>query len=166
MAIVASARMIISLLGATSPASPRFGELSRTLENGSGGARWTHGQASGMIDHVYQVDGTLAAAATDSYNTLAAGSLTDLLGGAIDLDELKAFVLVCNTGSIKFVAPAANFLSLFVAATDGINLTAGQAIGLDLAAAGLAVGANGKFDITDTFGGAGSTYSLMFVGSN
>lgn len=165
MAIV-SARMIILLRGESSPASPRDGVIGTTLENGSGGARWTNGQASGMVDKIYRTEGTLAAAGIDSYNVLAAGSLNDIVGGVIDLDEMKAFELVCVTGSIKLVAPAANFLSLFVAATDGVNLTAGQTIALDFGAAGISLGANGKFDITDTFGGAGSTYSLMFVGSN
>ena len=161
-----SARMIIALLGETAPTSPRTGALSATLENASGGARWTDGQASGMIDRIYRSNGTLAAAATDLFDVLAAGSLTDIIGSAIDLDELKSFALVCNTGSIKLLAPAANFLGLFGAAGDLINLSAGQSIGFDFAAGGLSVGANGKFNIGDTFGGAGSTYSLMFVGSN
>lgn len=166
MAAIASARLLISLIGKVAPASPVDGEVGASLENGSGGARWTNGQASGQIDHPYRVEGTLAAAAVDSYNVITAGALRDINGGVINLKQLKGFALVCNTGSIKLVAPAANFLSLFGAATDWINLTAGQMIALDLGVLGITVSTNGKFDIADTFGGAGSTYSLMFIGSN
>ena len=163
---IASARLVISLRGEIAPLATRDGIVGRTLENGSGGARWTNGQASGMVDVVYQKDGTLAAAVTDSYNVVGAGGLSDLLGGAINLKQLKALVLICNTGSIKLVAPAANALSIFGAATHFFNLTAGQMIALDLGVLGITVSTNGKFDITDTFGGAGSTYSLEFIGAN
>lgn len=162
----ASARMIISLRGEITPATPRDGALGATLENGSGGARWTNGQASGMVDKVYRAEGTLAASATDAYDLLAAGALNDLLGAAVDLDELKALTIVCVTGSIKILAPGANFLPIFGAAGDYILLTAGQTIGFDFGAAGLSLGTSSKFSVVDTAGGAGSTYSLMFVGSN
>jgi len=165
-ASVTSARLVISLQGVATAASPLTGETSRTLENGSGGARWTDGQASGMVDRVYERDGTLTAAAVDTYDVLAAGGLKDLQGRAIDLDELKAFTLVCVTGSIKLLAPATNFLPLFGATGDFINLTAGQTQAFDFGAAGLSLGTSGKFNVVDTAGGSGSTYSLMFAGSN
>jgi hypothetical protein len=119
-----------------------------------------------MVDRVYEKDGTLGAAAVDTYDVLAAGGLKDLQSRAIDLDELKALTLVCVTGSIKLLAPATNFLPLFGATGDFINLTAGQTQAFDFGAAGLSLGASGKFNVVDTAGGAGSTYSLMFVGSN
>ena len=161
-----SAQLIISLQGAQAPAAPVNGGLDRSVNNGSGGARWTNGPASGQINRVYQTDGTLAAAATDSYNVITAGALKDLLGATLNLVQLKGLVLTCLTGSIKLMAPAANFLSVFEAASHGVNLTAGQTIGFDLGALGITVSTNGKFDITDTFGGAGSTYSLELIGSN
>lgn len=162
----ASARLIISLRGSTVPDAPRDGELGRTLENGSGGARWTHGQAVGQIDRVYQADAVLTAAASKSHDLLAAGLLKDVIDQLIDLDELKAISLVCLTGSIKIVAPAANFLPIFGAAGDFIALSAGQTMAFDFGAGGLVFALNSKFDIVDTFGGSGSTFSLMFVGSN
>ena len=166
MAAVSSARLVISLVASTVPASPVAGELTASLENGSGGARWTDGQASGMIDRAYRVEGTLAAAAVDTYDVLAAGSLRDINGAVIDLDEIKGLVLKCNTGSIKFLAPAANFLTFFGATGDYINLTAGQMIAVDFATAGTLLTTNSKFNVVDSFGGSGSTYSLMFIGSN
>lgn len=166
MAAVTSARLVLSLVGSTVPASPVAGELTASLDNGSGGARWTDGQASGMVDRVYRVEGTLAAAAVDTYDVLAAGSLRDINGAVIDLDEIKGFALKCVTGSVKLLAPAANFLAFFGATGDYINLTAGQMIAIDFAAAGTTLSTNSKFNVVDSFGGAGSTYSLMFIGSN
>ena len=161
-----SARLVISLRGMTTPTAPVEGELARTLENGNGGARWTDGQASGQVDRVYQADGTLAASATDQYDLLAAGGLKDILSRAVDLDELKAFELTCVTGWIKFTAPGANFLPLFGAAGDYISLTAGQTLAFDFGAAGISLGTSGKFNIVEAAGGSGSTYSIMFAGSN
>lgn len=163
---VASARLVISLVGSTVPSTPRGGEITASLENGSAGARWTDGQSSGQIDRIYRADGAVAAAATASYNVLTAGALTDLLGTLINLQKLKAFELYCISGAVRWVAPAANALALFGAATHSVALSAGQTLAIDFGAAGLSVGANGKFDVTDTAGGAGSTYSIMFVGSN
>jgi hypothetical protein len=119
-----------------------------------------------MVDRVYQVDGTLTALQVAQYDVLAAGALTDVLGDAVDLDELKGFTLTCVTGSIKIVAPAANFLAVFAAAADALHLSVGQTLAFDFAAGGLAIGTSSKFNVVDTAGGVGSTYSLMFVGSN
>lgn len=162
----ASAHLTISLRGSVAPAAPRDGALGAVVENGSSGDRWTNGQAAGMVDRIYRRDSTLAAAATDSYDLLAAGSLTDILTQAVDLDEAKAMVLACLTGSIKMVAPALNFLPIFGGAGHLINLSAGQMMAFDLGASGLLLSANAKFEITDTFGGTGSTYSIMIAGSN
>lgn len=164
-ASVTSARLVISLRGVATAASPLEGEAARTLENGNGGARWTDGQASGMVDRVYQADETLTSGQTVTYDALAAGSLKDVQGRAIDLDELKAFTLVCNTGAIKMVAPASNFLPLFGAAGDFLALSAGQTVALDFGAAGMSLGTSGKFNVVENAGGA-ATYSIMFAGSN
>jgi len=124
--------------------------------------RWTQGIASGNVDRRYLVDGTLAGSATDSYNLLAAGSLTDDYGQAIDADELKGLVLKCVTGQITFLAPGANQLGCFNAAADGIILAAGQTMALDFGAGGLDVTVNSLFDVDDS-GGAGSTYELWLI---
>lgn len=165
MAVVTSARLLISLRGVTVPASPVEGEASRTLENGNGGARWTDGQASGQVDRVYQSDEALTSGQTVTYDLLAAGSLKDMQGRAVDLDEIKAFELVCVTGAIKLVAPASNFIPLFGAAGDFLALSAGQTLALDFGAGGLSLGTSGKFNVVENAGGA-ATYSIMFAGSN
>mgnify|MGYP003631766249 CR=1 FL=1 len=141
------------------------GALSALLENATGGRRWTEGQASGNIDRVFYNEYTVGSTETDSYDVLAAGSLLDLLGQAIDLDELKVLVVKCTSGSIQIAAPAANFLGIFADATDLINFTSGQTVAFDFGAAGLAIGTDSKFDIIET---ASSTaaYSIAFIGSN
>ncbi len=166
MATSASAHLHIKLDAETLADSPHETLPARDLlENAVGGERWTNGQGSGQIDRVYKVAGTLGAGATDNYNALAAGSLTDVYGQAIDLDELKGIVIRCLTGQITFEAPGASFLSCFKAAADGIVLVAGHSIGLSFGAGGIDVTANSTFDIDDS-GGAGSTYELEFIGAN
>ncbi len=124
--------------------------------------RWTDGTASGQVDRVYRHDGTLGAGATDDFDLLAAGGLTDVFEQAIDADELKAIAIVCNTGEIEFRGDAANQISLFTAVSEGITLSAGQAAGFNLGATGIDVTTNSKFEVFDSDGG-GSTYSLFLI---
>ena len=141
------------------------GPRKTELHNGTTGRRWTHGTASGQADRNYRrIDRTLAIGATDSYNLLAAGALTDPNGQAIDLDELKGLVLYCSDGEVNFEGPGALDLPLFKAPGNGIVLSAGQMVAFDLGAAGLTLGASASFDITET-DGAGSTYSLILFGA-
>jgi len=147
------------------PSSPYTGQTVADLNNGSTGARWTNGTGSAQCDRIYKKSGTLAASATDTLNLLAAGSLTDALGQAIDLDELKVVMVKCLTGSIKFVRAASNGAALFTAAGEGINLAAGQSVAVDLGAGGLSLSTNASLSITDTAGGSGSTYELVLAGA-
>lgn len=161
--------MWITIRSSLTPSSPHAGDTIDDLENVVGGHATTQGQGASQADRVYHKLGTLAAAATDSYNTLAAGSLLDSQGQAIDLDELKMISVKCLTGAIKIDAPAANAMGFFGTATDFVPLRAGQTWGLDLVGTdglGLDVTVNSKFDIVDTFGGTGSTYEIEFVGAN
>ena len=51
-------------------------------------------------------------------------------------------------------------------AGDGFLLTAGQSMAVEFGAAGLAVGSNGTFEVTETSGSAGATYKILFLGAN
>lgn len=126
----------------------------------------TNGQGSGQADRAYFASRTLSASATHTYNVLAAGSLTDLLGQAIDLDEIKGLSVECLTGAIKVVGGASNALAAFTGAGDGLLLTAGQSMAVEWGAAGLAVGSNGTFEVTETSGSAAATYKILFIGAN
>ncbi len=162
MATSASAWVYIGLKAWTAPSSPHEGNpvLDR-VENVAGGERWTHGAGSGQIGKAYRKSGTLGVSATDAFNLLAAGALTDVYGQTIDADELKAIVVRCVTGSIRFLATAGTPLGCFGAAGDYLTLAAGHTLGLSFGATGLDVTTNSLFSITD--GGAGSTYELELI---
>jgi hypothetical protein len=145
------------------PASPFSQSIGHTLENVTGGEGWRNGTASGQVDRVYMVSGSLGSGATDAYDLLAAGSLTDALGQAIDADELKALILRCDTGAIEMTANATNGIGLFKAASDGINLGAGNTAGFSFGAAGLDVTTDSKFNITEATSGAAATYTLWLI---
>jgi len=146
------------------PSSPITGAILAKLENATGGRFWTQGTSTGNADRVYLADVTLTSGQTVNYNTLAAGSLTDIAGQAIDLDELKGLIVLCNTGAIKIDAPAANFIGIFADANGAIKLGAGNCAAFDLGAGGLNVATDSKWDITET-ASAAATYSIMFWGA-
>ena len=94
---------------------------------------------------------------------LAAGSLEDIIGQAIDADEAKALVVLCTDGEIKVTGAAANGLGCFTAASEGNALSEGQFVAIGLGKAGLDVTVNSKFDITETSGTATAAYTLGLI---
>lgn len=172
MATAYSALMQIVLIAEETPdvtVDPgATGGLAVKVENANGGRRWSDGTGDGKIGRDYKRIRTIGAGGTDSYNTLAAGSLLTPNGAAIDLDELKGLVLKVTSGQIQLAAPAANFLGIFSDATDVINLNATgglKCIALDFGSDGLDVTVNSTFDIIETSGAAGAVYELSFVGA-
>lgn len=153
----------IRALAELSPASPLTGAVKGEILSEQ---RTTNGQGSGQADRAYFASRSLSASATHTYNVLAAGSLTDLLGQSIDLDEIKGLAVECLTGAIKVVGGASNALGAFTGAGDGLLLTAGQSMAVEFGGAGLAVGSNGTFEVTETSGSAGATYKILFLGAN
>jgi hypothetical protein len=165
--VSAHARIMIEATSTPAANAGKSGPRLSLLENATGGTYWTSGNASGQADTIYNPGlKTLAAAATDSYNTLAAGALTDIEGATVDLDELKCIVVRCVSGAIKIDAPAANYMGFFGTATDYVPLGAGQTWAMDFGPGGLNVTVNSKFDIVDTNGGSGSTYYIEMVGAS
>jgi hypothetical protein len=127
--------------------------------------RWKQGTGSGQNDREYQRKRTVGAGATDSYNTLAAGSLVDRLNQAIDLDEFKSVSIKCTDGQIEVVGSAGNPLPMFTGAGEGFNLSAGQMCAFSLGSAGIDVTVNSLFEITETSTTAPATYVLTFTGA-
>lgn len=158
--LLAHCRMLLEV-DTTSAAgvSGTFGEsaLKRIIEIDT---RWTEGNGSGQVQREFFEERALTAAATQSYNLLAAGSLTDRFGQAIDADEIKALIIKPVSGSFVLNMPAANGFGLMTDPTDLINIPSGG-ICMSWGAAGLDVTTNGKFDITDT--GAAGTYQIAFI---
>jgi hypothetical protein len=149
-------------LAELSPASPLTGAVKGEIV---AELRTTNGQGSGQADRAYFASRSLTSGQTHTYNVLAAGSLTDMLGQAVDLDEVKGIVVECLTGAIKVVGGASNGLAAFTGAGDGIALSAGQTIGLEFAAAGVTVGSNGTFEVTETASST-ATYKILIIGAN
>lgn len=169
-ATLSGALLHIKAMADLVPSSPHAGVINDTLENATGGRRWTNGTSSGNANTVYYRDrDALGAGATDSYNFLAAGALTDVFGATVDLDELKVLVVVCDSGQIAIEAPAANFLGIFSDATDLINMKASggaNCVAFDFGAAGLDVTANASIDIIEKSGATTADYRILAIGAS
>ena len=162
MATATSAVLHILASASVKSTSPHLGDITETLENTTGGTRWTDGTGSGQVDRAYRVTGSLGSGATNSYNLLAAGALLDVFGQAIDGDELKGMVIKVTSGTIALEAPAANFLGIFADATDLINLANGMTIAFDFGSTGLDITTNASFDIVEKAAST-ATYELWLI---
>jgi len=151
----------IRSLAELTPDSPQTGAVKGEI---SIDTRTANGIGSGQADRAYFAERSLSSGATHTYNVLAAGSLTDMLGQAIDLDEVKAITVQCLTGAIKVEGGSANVLAAFTGANEGINLAAGQSFAMDLGPAGVSVGSNGTFVVTETAASTAS-YRILIVGA-
>lgn len=154
--------LLLNFLG-DAKTTPRTDQPGGSLENVVGGRRWTDGTGSGQVDTTF-VDAArvLGSSATQSYDFLAAGTLEDIDGNTVDLDELKMLAIVVSAGDVIINAPAANFLGIFTDATDILNVS--TAYFQDFGPAGLDVTTNSKIDVTA--GGSGATYTLIAVGAS
>lgn len=144
------------------------GQPSAEVSIGSGGVRWKNGGGNGQIQRNYKRIRTIGSGATDSYDLLAAGSLTTPNGESIDLDEVKGLILRVTAGEVKFVKATTGGLDCFTAADEGMQLGATaalQALGLYFGADGLDVTTNSKFAIIETSGAGTATYELEFIGA-
>lgn len=160
MASVLSSLLSIHAIGDMTPSSPLEGKIQGQV---SSELRLVQGTGSGQADRVIHVSGTLAGSATQTYDLLAAGGLKDILGQAVDADELKVLVIQCHTGSIAFEGQAgANDLACFKASGDGILLPAGGVAAFSLGPVGQNVTANSRFQVRDT-STTGATYTLHIV---
>ena len=163
MASTAEAAIIVQLLSSMTP-DTATGITGKQRGNVEQSDRFTQGIASGNVDRCYKrIRSGRGAGATDNYDLIAAGSLEDLIGQAIDADELKGIVVLCTDGELKVTGAAANQLGCFTAASEGIKLAEGQWVALGLGAGGLDVSTNSKFDITETGGATPADYDLGFI---
>lgn len=156
MATTASAALTIDAQGTMTATSPYAGDVRANCTDVE---RWTDGDSSGQISRILYRSETMASGETDTYNLLAAGSLTDVYGQAIDADEIKGLVLRCITGSVSLKAPAFNFLTCFGAAGDKIILAAGHTIAINFGAGGLALSTSASLAVAEE-AAAAATYEL------
>lgn len=152
----------ISLLCTVDVPTPGTGTATEKLETVT---RWTDGTGSGQIGRVYHATGSLTASGTATLNLLAAGALKDRFNTTVDLDELKGIMIKCLTGQFSVAAAAANGLTCFTGASEGVKLAAGHTLAVDFGAAGLAIGSTGSLTLTETSTSAGATYEIILTGA-
>lgn len=166
MATTASAYLQMKLDASMQPDSPLTGGNDGSIENVSGGRRWTSGTASGQVDRVFRKNYTISSGATQAFDLLAAGSLTDVQGQAIDADELKAVVIKITSGAALFQSPVANGLDCFTDAQAGLQLKASgglRCVALDFGPDGLSVTTNSKFDLIESTSAASASVEVAFI---
>lgn len=157
-----SARLKIEAHADLEPAAPHSQTIGHALDNAPGGRGWRQGTGSGEADRVYLETNTLSSAASKVYDLSGAGGLQDVLGQAIDADELKALVIKCTSGQVTFDGHATGSIDFFEDNNHGVVLSAGQSLGVDFGAGGLDVTTHSNFRVTET-GSTSSTYSLWFI---
>jgi hypothetical protein len=128
------------------------------------------GAGANQANQVFQDQRTLADAANETLNFLAAGSLVDKLGDTIDLDELRALFIHNNSADADLVigGAAANQLPIFAAGTDKLNLPPGGVfIFIAPDANGVDVSTNSQLKLEhDGTGSSDLVYDIVVVGSS
>lgn len=157
-----SARLHLKANADLQPDAPFSQTVGHTLENETGGRGWRNGQASGQVDRVYLEENTFSSGGSKTYNLLAAGSLTDVLGQAIDADELKGFMVKCTDGEIAIDGGGAGGLDLFEDNNHGVVIQSGMSVAFDLGKGGLDVTTNDQFKIAENASAAAS-YTVWLI---
>lgn len=157
-----SARLQIAALADLEPAAPYSQTIGHTLENAPGGRGWRQGNGSGEVDRVYLETNTLSSGGSKVYDLSAAGGLTDVLGQAIDADELKGLVIRCTDGQIAVDGGGGNHIDFFEQNTHGVVLSSGHTMGVDFGAGGLDVTTHDLFRVEEK-AGASATYTLWLI---
>lgn len=152
--------------GYLSPGTPHADGTAHPI---GGTRRTTNGTGSAQADQILLATYTISASGTQAFNTLAAGSLEDIYGNAIDLDEFKMLVIEITSGEAKLVKNATNGMAFFTANDEGIQLNASgglRRVGFDFGPDGLDVTTNSKFDIIETSTSATATVNVFLCGAS
>lgn len=158
-----TSRVQISATASIQPSTPNTGAILAAI---TADLQLTPGSGAGKADQAYRVDGSLTASGSDTYNVLAAGALKTPLGETVDLDEVKAVIVKCLTGTVNVEAAASNGLGCFTGAGEGVKLAAGQIFALGLGSGGVTVGSAGSLTVAEAGSpAAAATYELLIIGS-
>jgi len=159
----------LELRGEMQGASPKAGALTALLSNATQGRRWDSDSDTAEADTVYRATLSLSASGAQTLNLLAAGSLADLLGGTVDLDEIKALAIKCTAGEFTVAGAVSNPLGVFTGSGEGLQLKATGGCSFaafDFGAAGLDVTTNSQITLTETSTSAGATAEVMVIGNS
>lgn len=125
------------------------------------------GTGSGQANQVWTDTRTLTASSSENLDL--AGSLVDAFGTTITFAKIKAVMITAasgNTNGVQVTRPASNGVPLFMAASDGIQLEAGDCfmfagpVGKTVTA-----GTGDILTITNSAGSTSVTYTIEIVGT-
>lgn len=139
------------------------GVISETL-----GITFALGTGANQADSIFSDQRTLTDAANETLNFLAAGSLEDKLGEAIDYDILKAIVIknTSTDASLIIGATGAGQMAIFGANTESIILPPGgvfEFISPDVNGVDISTNASLKFE-HDGVGTSDLIYKIIVLG--
>jgi hypothetical protein len=128
----------------------------------------TSGTASGSADLIFHDTRTLAASGTEDLDL--AGSLTDAYGTTLTFVKIKAVMITAasgNTNSVQVTRPASNGVPLFIAASDGISLAAGEVFMWASSTGKTVTAATGDLlTVTNSAGTTSVTYDVVIIGTS
>lgn len=128
------------------------------------------GTGANQANQLFQDQRSLADAANETLNFLAAGALEDKLGETIDLDELRALVIHNNSTDASLIigGAAANALGIFSDSSDKLVLPPlGVFIWLAPDASGLDVTTNSQLKLEHNGDGSSAlVYDIVVIGSS
>lgn len=154
------------------------GKLTSALDTGTVEFPFTHGAtytlengtSAGQGDLVFTDTRTLSASGTEDLDL--AGALSNAVGATLTFAKIKAVIVTAssaNTNAVQVTRPASNGVILFMAAGDGISLSAGQSFGwVDSSGSGKAVTAStgDLLTITNSAGSTSVTYTVTIIGTS
>lgn len=131
---------------------------------------WANGTGANQADLVFSDERTIAPAGTDTLDL--AGSLSDAFGNTLTFADLKAIIVVADSGNTNNVVvgrPATNGVPFFNAASDAIALQPGAMFAwVNPGATGVSVtaGSADEIDIVNGGGGTSVTYKVILIGTS
>lgn len=133
--------------------------------------RLLNGTGAGQIDRLFTDTRTLGPAATENLD-VNAGGLLDAFGAVFTLARLKGIYVKAaagNTNKVQVTRPAANGVPLFLAASDGFELSPGGASLLvwpDVTGIVVTAGTGDLITVTNGGGVTPVTYNIALFGAS
>lgn len=166
MALTATVKLGVN---ATQTSSVDLGTITFPLSYANS-LSYTSGTGTGAADRMFTDTRTLPASANEDIDL--SGSLTDAFGVTVTFARIKAVIVVAdsaNTNSVNVIRPASNGVPLFLAASDGIQLAAGEMfMWAGNGATGKAVTASTAdlINIANSAAGTSVTYTIIVIGAS
>lgn len=125
------------------------------------------GTGTAQANQVWTDTRTLSASATENLDLAAA--LTDAFGTTLTFTKVKAIMITAasgNTNGVQVTRPASNGVPLFLAASDGIQLEAGDCFMFAGPVGKTVTASTGDIlTITNSAGSTSVTYTIEIIGT-